>query len=159
MTPCEECQYAYESEDEATIPDKLRTLGRRYTAPLTRFLPAEDGAALLRAHPTPGVWSALEYACHVRDVFLRFQGRLACMLDEDDPTFENCDQDPADVVPAIEAAAAALADAFAAVPIDAWTRAGSRSDGAPFTVATLGQYLVHDPIHHVWNVEQGYGQL
>lgn len=34
----------------------------------------------------------------------------------------------------------------------AWERTGLRSDGAQFTVLTLGQYLVHDPVHHVWDV-------
>ncbi len=28
-----------------------------------------------------------------------------------------------------------------------------------FTVETFGRYLVHDPVHHVWDVEQGYATL
>ena len=31
-------------------------------------------------------------------------------------------------------------------------RTGRRSDGARFTVTTLGQYLVHDPVHHLNDV-------
>ena len=39
------------------------------------------------------MWSRLEYACHVRDVHELFAKRVRLMLDEDDPTFENWDQD------------------------------------------------------------------
>ena len=58
--------------------------------------------------------------------------------------------------------AAALARAetqVAAVRDDQWSRTGRRSDGAVFTVESFGRYLVHDPVHHVWDVEQGYAAL
>ncbi len=63
---CDECGFDYEALAVADAVDELRRLGRRYRAPLTRFLADEDGDALVRAHPLPGTWSALEYACHVR---------------------------------------------------------------------------------------------
>jgi hypothetical protein len=114
--------------------------------------------------PTPDVWSPLEYACHVRDVCRTFGVRLARILAEDDPGFANWDQDttavdddyasqdPQQVRADLLAEADVLAAAFGAVPDDAWDRTGRRSDGARFTVLTLGQYLVHDPMHHVWDV-------
>ena len=52
-----------------------------------------------------------------------------------------------------------LADAYAAVTDDQWSRRGLRSDGSSFTVESLGRYMVHDPLHHVWDVEQGYRAL
>jgi hypothetical protein len=42
---------------------------------------------MLRTRPEEGVWSALEYACHVRDVFLVQRDRLYTALVEDTPTF------------------------------------------------------------------------
>jgi hypothetical protein len=33
-----------------------------------------------------------------------------------------------------------------------WGRKGLRSDGATFTIDTFGRYLLHDPIHHLWDV-------
>ena len=33
-----------------------------------------------------------------------------------------------------------------------WQRTGFRSDGAPFTVETFAQYVIHDPMHHLWDV-------
>ena len=49
-------------------------------------------------------------------------------------------------------AAAGLAGAYAAVPDDAWERPGIRSNVSLFTVATLGQYGLHDLRHHLWDV-------
>ena len=33
-----------------------------------------------------------------------------------------------------------------------WERPGRRSDGSSFTVASLVRYMIHDPIHHIWDV-------
>lgn len=119
-------------------------------------------AARDTARPTPDVWSPLEYACHVRDVCRVFSSRLELMLTEDDPAFENWDQDetavserygeqdPSTVAGDLRSEARTLAARFA--DVTAWERTGLRSDGSRFTVRTLGQYLAHDPVHHVWDV-------
>ncbi|MFJ3220710.1 DinB family protein [Kitasatospora sp. NPDC086801] len=132
---------------------------------------AEGWSALLagdeegvRRRPRPGVWSGLEYACHVRDVFRLFRVRVDLMLDEDGPLFPNWDQDETAVaerygeqVPAVVAgelteAAAALAAAFERVAGEQWRRTGGRSDGARFTVESFARYLIHDPVHHLFDV-------
>jgi hypothetical protein len=61
-------------------------------------------------------------------------------------------QEPVTVVTDLLQTASALAERFGAVTEDQWARTGSRSDGAQFNVLTLGQYLVHDPVHHVHDV-------
>jgi hypothetical protein len=111
------------------------------------------------------VWSPLEYACHVRDVFRIFDRRLHLMLDEEDPTFANWDQDetalaerywaqdPAVVAAELAAAGDAVAASFAAVDGMQWQRRGRRSDGAVFTVESFGRYFVHDWVHHSWDVK------
>ncbi|HWI03460.1 MAG TPA: hypothetical protein VNT52_06465, partial [Acidimicrobiales bacterium] len=63
---CQECGFDYETLDPAEIPAALRAFAKRYRAPLTRFLPGEDGDAVVRQRPAEGTWSALEYAAHVR---------------------------------------------------------------------------------------------
>ena len=114
--------------------------------------------------PQPTVWSPLEYACHVRDVFVLFDRRLELMLTEDDPHFENWDQDqtaveshygsqdPGAVSDALATAGARLADRFDAVVGAQWARHGYRSDGAEFTVDSFARYFLHDPIHHLWDM-------
>ena len=121
-------------------------------------------ASSVREGPAPEKWSALEYGCHVRDVFRRFDERLHLMLREVDPLFPNWDQDvtaldenytgqdPAVVSDELGAAGARIADSFAGVAGDEWHRTGTRSDGARFTVATFARYFMHDPIHHLYDV-------
>ena len=131
----------------------------------------------LLAHPAAAVrpsddqWSALEYGCHVRDVFRLYDRRLERMLTEDAPTFDNWDQDvtavadrydlqePAVVTLELVAAGEALADRLATVDGAQWERMGHRSDGATFTVRTFALYLVHDPLHHVWDCESGFDRI
>jgi hypothetical protein len=122
------------------------------------------GAADLRSRPEPGKWSALEYGCHVRDVFRLYDYRLGLMLAEDDPLFPNWDQDdtaiaeryaeqdPATVAAELTVAAGALASRFASLTGDQWDRKGRRSDGASFTVETFARYFIHDPVHHLYDV-------
>jgi len=114
--------------------------------------------------PTPQVWSPLEYACHVRDVCGMFAGRLGRMLDGHDPLFANWDQDataieqrywdqdPAVVLTQLRPAAASIGAGFASVPVEQQQRRGRRSDGAVFTVDTLGRYFVHDLVHHARDI-------
>ncbi|MFE7524807.1 DinB family protein [Kitasatospora sp. NPDC057542] len=118
----------------------------------------------LRGRPAPGVWSDLEYACHVRDVFRLFHVRLNLMLDQDGPLFPNWDQDetavaerygeqdPRVVAGELEEAAETLAAAFERVAGAQWGRTGNRSDGARFTVESFSRYLIHDPVHHLFDV-------
>ena len=49
-------------------------------------------------------------------------------------------------------AAAGLAGVYAGVAGEDWERTGIRSNGSLFTVATLGQYGLHDLVHHLWDV-------
>jgi hypothetical protein len=114
--------------------------------------------------PRPAVWSPLEYACHVRDVFRIYDERLARMLTEDGPQYANWDQDataiadrygeqdPDLVAGELVAAAAQVAERFDGVRGEQWSRTGARSDGAHFTVESFARYFIHDPIHHLWDV-------
>ena len=117
-----------------------------------------------RTRQEPAKWSPLEYGCHVRDVFRLYDQRLELMLSQDDPLFPNWDQDetavadryaeqdPAEVAAALRRAALAIAGRFEGVTGAQWQRAGRRSDGARFTVETFARYLVHDPVHHLYDV-------
>ena len=118
--------------------------------------------------PAEHVWSPSEYGCHVRDVFRLFDFRLELMLTEDDPMFPNWDQDetavsdrydlqdPLVVRRELAIAGDLLAERFDAVTAGEWLRTGLRSDGARFTVESFGRYLLHDPIHHLWDVSRTY---
>jgi hypothetical protein len=90
--------------------------------------------------------------------------RLQLMLTRDDPLFPDWDQDktavedryaeqdPATVAAELTAAGTGLADRFATVTGKQWQRTGARDDGSRFTIATFARYLVHDPLHHLYDV-------
>ncbi|HEX2239752.1 MAG TPA: DinB family protein [Actinomycetota bacterium] len=126
---------------------------------------------LVLMRPSDDRWSGLEYACHVRDVFRLYDERLRMMLEQDDPTYPNWDQDataleqnyggqdPHLVVHELTEAGETLAAAFDRVSGEQWERTGARSDGARFTVESFARYLIHDPMHHVHDVRLGYDLL
>lgn len=66
---------------------------------------------------------------------------------------------PAQVAGEIADSAASLADRFETVDGDAWQRTGNRSDGARFTVETFARHFIHDPIHHLDDVAEGFAAL
>ena len=140
-----------------------RDVARRLDQALPRWDAALQRDDVLE-RPDPETWSPLEYACHVRDVFGLFRHRLGLMLAEDGARFEDWDQDAtaaekayADADPAVVRAelagqGAAIREAFADVPEEAYARRGLRSNGSEFTVVTLAQYFLHDVEHHLYDV-------
>lgn len=153
---CPECGFTACDVEGPAIGAFVRELAPRWVSALSR----ED----VRDRPAPTTWSTLEYGAHVRDVLRVFDGRLELLLTEDDPRFENWDQDataladrydeqdPAVVATQLTAAADVVAARFDGVGTDQWDRAGTRSNGSEFTVLTLGQYFLHDVVHHLHDV-------
>ena len=156
--PCPECGFDGDRYPRDVYAATVRQLGVSWR----RVLDGDPDA--LRHRREPDRWSTLEYACHVRDVFTVFRRRVELMLEDDGVAFANWDQDatavaerydladPPDVAAALSDNAERLAAAFGSVPDTAWTHQGVRSDGARFTVESIGRYLLHDPIHHLYDV-------
>lgn len=154
---CPECGFTASEVHPGDIASRALAL----TAPWRDVL-ARPG---VRDRPAPSVWSPLEYACHVRDVCRVFTERVGLVLGADSPQFPNWDQDataverryhaqdPGAVAGELEAAAEEVSAAFAAVEAEQWERRGSRSDGAEFSVTTLGRYFLHDLAHHLVDVK------
>ena len=160
---CPDCGHAAGEVAPTDVAAGIRATAARWVGLLD--LPAID------RRPSPDVWSTLEYACHVRDVFRLGHYRIGLMLDEDEPTFPNwdqdataiddayADQDPDALREQLLDRAEDLALLLEGVPADAWSRRGTRSDGAVFTAGTFAQYVLHDPVHHEWDVAVGQRRL
>jgi hypothetical protein len=150
----------------ADTPDALRTVGARYRVPLTRGLKGEDLPALLRMHPVPDTWSALEYACHTRDVFLVQRERLgraraeelftpSPMRREERVTeLRYNEQDPAVVAGEIAAGADALADFLDEFTADDWAHEMRYLYPTPQTqpLSWVAVHTVHEAEHHLLDV-------
>ena len=107
----------------------------------------------------------------MRDEFRMSVYRLGRMLQEDNPRFDNWDQDataiadcydlqdPATVAGEIVSSATALAARYDTVTGPQWSRPGTRSDGAEFTVDSFGRYVLHDLVHHIVDVRRDLDTL
>jgi hypothetical protein len=161
MDRCNECDFVYDELPEKQIGAALRHLVPQYGTIL-----ASDPAKL-RAHPITGVWSALEYACHVRDVFEVQRERVELALTKHEPSFEPMgreervvrdrynEQDPTDVERELAIAARALAEVFERLSPDELGRRGIYNfpERAPQTIAWIGRHTVHEGRHHLRDIE------
>ena len=156
--PCEECGFDPRTVPESDLERAVREAATRWTAWLQVHRVQDAG---IRRRPAPEVWSALEYACHVRDVLQVFSGRIRRALSVEEPEFgwwdheaaveaeRYNDQDPEIVDAELRSNADALADLLAEVPDGSWERAGSRRGVERFTVAGLARFALHETQHHL----------
>jgi hypothetical protein len=157
--PCPECGLDTRSFPREAVAGMTRVNADAWQDVLAGNGPGDGGR-----RSSPGVWSALEYGCHVRDVLRLYDERLVLMLTVDEPHYANWDQDatavaerygeqdPARVASELGDAAQAIAARFEGVSGDQWQRTGVRSDGARFTVESFARYFIHDPVHHLYDV-------
>ncbi|MGH9186471.1 MAG: DinB family protein [Acidimicrobiales bacterium] len=163
---CEECGFDYDALALPEAPAALRRFGRRYQAPLTRFLPGEDTGTVVRAHPLDGVWSALEYACHVRDVLDVQRERIEVALVEECPTATPMgreerviqdhynDQDPGVVTDELAANAgtlAALVETLTPAQFERTMRY-TYPEWAVRPVSWVVRHTVHECEHHLLDI-------
>jgi hypothetical protein len=155
MDHCDECGFVYAEAD----PGSIGEAGTRYTAAL-------GAVADVRRRPGPGVWSPLEYACHVRDVLAVQRERVALTLVADEPVYAPMGreeravaeaynrQDPAVVLRDLDGNARALAADLAALTPAQWARTGVYNwpSPGPRTLRWLARHTVHEVEHHLGDV-------
>jgi hypothetical protein len=160
---CEECGFDYGGIARDDVPGALRSLGTRYQDVL-----GEVDDPVLRAHPLPDTWSALEYACHMRDVFRVQRERVQLALVEEEPAFAPMrreervveerynEQQPAQVGREIRDAAESLALALEALDDDGWNRTGIYNwpERRVRTLDWLGRHGVHEGVHHLQDIDR-----
>jgi hypothetical protein len=160
---CPQCGYSYPALARDEIAPELRRLASSYSDLLGRA-----DVLRLRAHTQPDVWSALEYACHVRDVH-RVQGaRVLQALAEDQPDFAPMrreervieehynEQEPFSVAGQIRAAAGGLARTLCGLDEAGWLRTGVYHwpTTEVRTVDWIGRHTVHESVHHFQDIEE-----
>lgn len=159
--PCPDC-----GTDAASVADG--DLGRevmRAVAAWGRSMAAADPVAV-RQRPADGVWSALEYACHVRDVLPVMAGRIDRMLVDDaadlgwwDHEAAAIEEDynaqvPVLVIEQMTANGRAFAAVLDRVGDDEWDREATRRAGETFTIRGIGRFVLHEVVHHRVDAER-----
>lgn len=159
---CDECGFEYGSVQTEQVVPTLQDLAARYGVVLT-----ERDDTALRRRPSPDVWSALEYACHVRDVLLVMRERVLQALREETPAFTPMgrdervvhdrydEQSPADVARQLEDAAAMLTFLWEGLDDEQWARTCVYNYPAPAerTLSWVAQQTIHEADHHLRDIE------
>ncbi|MGA2803721.1 MAG: DinB family protein [Acidimicrobiales bacterium] len=164
MDRCEECQFDYDALGPGAVPGTLRSLGGRFAMRVSNERADPTLGVTIRTRPGPRIWSALEYACHVRDVFLVLRERLYLALVEDCPSFAPMYRDeraslarygaeePADVGRELKVAAEMLAWAFEGLDEAQWQR-HCLYNSTERTVVWLGRHALHEGEHHLRDID------
>lgn len=173
MDHCAQCGFVYADVDAPALPTRLTALGPRLRAHLWPATRPAAWPAILRQRPAAEVWSALEYACHLRDVFLVQRERLYLALVEDAPVVglmyrdqrvllaRYNAQEPAQVLDQLTIAAELIGQAFAALePAQlARTCVYNFPHRAERSLLWVGQHVVHEGEHHLQDIIQGLSRL
>ena len=161
---CTECGFG-----GSLKPDQLVSLITEFAAQSARMAGSEGHSVLaLRRRPSPEVWSALEYMAHTRDVFDFYRECIERTLREDEPVLTMIqwgpqaeirawnDEDPAEVVRTLAAAATSLSALLSEVTPDEWDRVSrSAADHAKVRTARLfADRCAHESQHHLLDLRR-----
>jgi DinB superfamily len=172
MESCEVCGFVYEDVVAGEIPERMASFGPRYRTRLVSSTDPPVACAGLRNRVDIDVWTALEYACHVRDIFEVQHQRLALALAEDCPTIVPMgreervvtgrynQQDPLEVAVAIKEQAEAIGEAFARLSPAEWERTAIYNwpASAERTMVWLARHTVHEGEHHLGDMDHLLGR-
>ena len=159
LDPCAECGFDPGDLRPGDMATAVRSFGKRYRTPLSRGLPGEDLDAVVRRSPGEGVWSALQYAEHVIDIFTVFDDRVRCALDDREPAepvvdwegkvADAPDRDRAEVADDLADRADDLAITLAELNADEWDLPALTGRGRQVTVFDVATIVVHEGSHHL----------
>jgi hypothetical protein len=150
---CDVCRLTYSDVMVSDIPARLRTVTAEIHA-LVEGLSATQ----LRHRPAADVWSALEYLCHLRDVYIASTIRLYRARRETNPQIEPVfndlrvlrfrynEADVGGVLHELSADLEGLIDEMARTTD--WDRVFTRQPGEERTARWLVRQGLHEALHH-----------
>ena len=163
---CESCGLRYGDLTASAALALIRGCPALYRRRL-RHLPAD----LQRRRPASGVWSPLEYACHVRDVYDVYCTRVRRTLTEHEPTLEPMrnderaeqraynQQSPAAVLLDLERNVDRFAALVSEISEPQWSRSAVRFPPERRTVLWMVRQAAHEGRHHLHDIGAGVGAL
>jgi hypothetical protein len=168
VAACPECGFDYEATTLAAAGERIRLEAGSIGDML---LGGPDGAISHR--PRTGVWSPLEYACHVRDVLLAQRERTLLALVEDNPSFVPMYRDERVVVARYSAESADDVAAQLCMASDLFVRLFEGFDDEQLArpcrynfpkptqrnVGWLPVHTAHEVVHHADDIRKGIDRI
>jgi hypothetical protein len=160
---CQECGYFYDLAEPGSIPGEIRSA----VAELARVIGTAARPRLVRG-ADPAQWSALEYACHVRDVLLvqrerallarRVEAPEAVPMGRDERVaYEGyLESDPTEVAEELVVAARLLANTLGRLGVADWERTlvYGWPERAERSLRWLAAHTLHEVRHHLLDVHR-----
>jgi hypothetical protein len=156
---CPACRYSYAATSVAAALALIESVPSRAAE-----LSADLGEPAVRTRPEPGTWSALEYVCHLRDVYMTSTIRLHRVRTEDRPALEPMLNELRArrfgyrglrldaVLDELTASADGFRYEVGKVSADGWYRVGMRQPGEYRTALWLVRHAAHEGIHHLADI-------
>lgn len=166
MQRCEQCGFVWELVAAAEVASRVADIGPAYRRVLLPPDRPGDWNARAATRPAADVWSAVEYACHVRDVLLTNRERVLATLVLDQPTFTPmfrdervhlaayASEDLVEVVGQIEMAAALLARTLARLDRSQLARTCHYGYPEPAlrSITWVSAQTIHEADHHLIDI-------
>lgn len=165
MERCEAgCEFVWDAIDPSEIAERVQARA----SDMARII---EGGRLVDERPAPDVWSALEYAGHVRDVLLNLRDRLVVGVNEDNPLCKGlfgtprielglyAGDPPALVARELMTAASLFARTWDRIPtgLRARTMVYAYPRLADRTLTWVAAQALHEVEHHLKDVRAGLG--
>lgn len=163
---CDECGFSY---DAGTLQSTVTAVIRQAADCSMVLTTAAAGPEpeVVRLRPEPEVWSAIEYACHVRDVLEVQRRRIAQCLAEDRPVYAPMDrtgrvaqeryedQNPVEVAAALMRFARDFTAAARVLTPPQLGKLGlyNYPVRAPRTLGWLIRHTAHEVQHHLYDIK------
>ncbi len=162
---CAQCGFDGGRYNDAALTAAIRDLGPRWQQVLA------SAGSELRERPAPGVWSAIEYGAHTRDVTALHSWAVEQALSGSEPAIPPleaglvdaaaatyADADPVEVGDAIATHTSRLASITEEADPAAWQHGFTIGDDR-MDVRALLEHALHDSVHHLDDVDRGLAQL
>ncbi len=156
---CPDCGLDYDTVSPEDAAVAVRSFPRRY-----REAMAGIEEEVLRRRPAPDVWSALEYAAHVAQLFEPMAQAQRRIRVDDRPVIDwQRDRDPevttlAEVLARLSASAEAMAEEIEQTRGDDWARTGTLPWGDRDAL-TMARNAVHEGSHHLRDIERNLAAM
>ena len=153
---CVPCRFSYRDVSVEECIELVRSVPADARAAVGAIPPADHGR-----RPRPGTWSAAEYVCHLRDVYIAYTIRLHRARTEDDPVvepmlndlrarrFRYAERAPGPVLDELAVTVAGFCDEAAKPRQQDWDRTVQRLPGERRTARWLVRQAAHEGRHHV----------